>query len=59
MPPQHRKAQLGWSHGDLGFNVGQVAPTSLETLSRNRRDLSCWLGASQRIVPTAAPVRRD
>lgn len=40
MPPQHRKAQLGWSHGDLGFNVGQVAPTSLETLSRNRRDLS-------------------
>lgn len=31
MPPQHRKAQLGWSHGDLGFNVGQVAPTSLGT----------------------------
>lgn len=31
MPPQHRKAQLGWSHRDLGFNVGQVAPTSLGT----------------------------
>lgn len=31
MPPQHRKAQLGWSHGDLGFNVGQVAPTCLGT----------------------------
>lgn len=44
MLPQHRKVQLGWSHGDLGFNVGQVAPTSLETLSRNRRDLSCWFG---------------
>lgn len=41
MPPQHRKAQLGWSHGDLGFNVGQVAPTSLGTpYLENRRDLS-------------------
>lgn len=52
MPPQHRKAQLGWSHGDLGFNVGQVAPTSLETLSRNRRDLS-W--RRPRTIPEDRP----